>query len=55
MALIIYEVVGKNLAYFEPKPKPQSEKTKRRIYQKSIKDLERLGYKVSLEPVEAVS
>jgi len=55
LALIIYEVVGKNLAYFEPKPKPQSEKTKRRIYQKSIKDLERLGYKVSLEPVEAVS
>jgi transposase len=55
LALIVYEVLGQNISYFEPKPKPQTEKAKRRIYQKSVRDLERLGYKVSLEPVEAVS
>ena len=55
LAVIIYQALGQNLPYHEPKPKPQTEKTKRKIYQKSIRDLERLGYKVNLEPVEAVS
>jgi transposase len=55
LALIVYQVLGQNIAYFEPKPKPQTERTKRKIYRKSIKELERLGYKVSLEPTEAVS
>jgi transposase len=55
LAVIVYEVLGQNTAYFEPKPKPQTEKTKRRIYQKSVRELERLGYKVNLEPISAVS
>jgi len=55
LALIVYQVLGQNIAYFEPKPKPQTEKTKRKILQKSIRDLERLGYKVTLEAPEAVS
>jgi len=55
LAVIVYEVLGQNLTYFEPKPKPQTEKTKRKIYQKSIRELERLGYKVNLEPIDAVS
>jgi transposase len=55
LALIVYQVLGHNIAYFEPKPKPQSERTKRKIREKSIRDLTRLGFKVSLEPVEAVS
>ena len=40
LAVIVYEVLGQNTAYFEPKPKPQTEKTKRRVYQKSIRELE---------------
>ena len=55
LALIVYQVLGQNLSYFEPKPKPQTEKIKRKIYQKSVRDLECLGYKVSLEPIGAVS
>jgi transposase len=55
LALIVYQIIGQNIAYFEPKPKPQTEKTKRKILQKSVRDLERLGYKVSLEALEAVS
>lgn len=55
LALIVYKIVGENIVYFEPKPKPQTERTKRKILQKSVRDLERLGYKVNLEPIEAVS
>jgi transposase len=55
LALIVYQVIGHNIAYFEPKPKPQTERAKRKIFQKSVRDLERLGYKVSLEALEAVS
>jgi len=55
LALIVYKIIGENIVYFEPKPKPQTERTKRKILQKSVRDLERLGYKVNLEPVGAVS
>lgn len=55
LALIIYRNIGENRAYEEPKPKPMTEKTKRKILQTRIRDLERLGYAVSLEPIEAIS
>ena len=55
LARIVYQVLGQNIAYFEPQPKPQTERTKRKILQKSVRDLERLGYKVSLEALDAVS
>jgi transposase len=55
LALIIYKVLGENVEYKDPEPKQPSEKAKRRILQTRVKDLERLGYRVVLEPIEAVS
>jgi len=55
LALLLYKVIGENRSYQEPEPKPPSEKTKRKILQTRVRDLERLGYKVCLEPAEAVS
>jgi hypothetical protein len=54
LALIIYKVLGENVKYVDPKPEQPSEKTKRRMVHTRIKDLERLGYRVVLEPLEDV-
>ena len=50
LALIVYRNLAGNIEYQEPKPKPLTEKTKRRIREARIKDLQRLGYRVILEP-----
>jgi transposase len=52
LALIIYRNLGTDFEYKEPTPKPLSEKTKRKILQTRVRDLERLGFKVSIEPME---
>lgn len=55
LAVIIYRNLGQNLPYKEPTPKPPSEKTKRKILNSRVRDLERLGYRVSIEPMESAS
>ena len=52
LALIIYRNLGTNYEYKEPTPKPLSEKTKRKILQTRVRDLEKLGFRVSIEPME---
>lgn len=49
LALIVYRNLAGSIDYQEPKPKPLTEKTKRRIREARIKDLQRLGYRVILE------
>ena len=41
-----------NCEYKEPAPRPMSKKVQARIRQKRVADLERLGYKVILEPLD---
>jgi transposase len=53
LALIIYRNLGTDRKYQEPEPKPPSERTKRRILQTRVRDLERLGFQVNLVPVDA--
>lgn len=55
LALIVYHNLLENWEYREPTPKPPSERSKRKIIQTRVRDLERLGYRVSLEPMAAVS
>lgn len=55
LALIIYRNLAANGKYKEPAPKPMSKKIQARIKNKRVADLERLGYKVTLEPLESVS
>ena len=55
LAVIIHRNLGADYEYKEPTPKPISEKTKRKILLTRLKDIERLGYKVSIEAMEAVS
>jgi transposase len=55
LALIIYRNLGENREYKEPTPKRPTDKTKRKILQTRVRDLERLGYKVHLEPIETAS
>jgi transposase len=52
LALIVYRNLGANRAYEEPKPKPLSEKTKRKILKTRLRDIEKLGYRVSIELME---
>jgi transposase len=53
LALIVYRNLSENRAYEEPKPKPMTEKTKRKILKTRVRDLERLGFKVTVEPWSA--
>jgi len=55
LALIIYRNLAAGAEYKEPEPKPMSKKVQAKIRQKRVADLERLGYKVTLEPIEKVS
>ena len=55
LALIIYRNLAANSEYKEPAPKPMSKKVQAKIRQKRVADLERLGYKVTLEPLEPAS
>jgi transposase len=55
LALIIYRNLAASCEYKEPVPKPMTKKVHAKIRQKRIADLERLGYKVTLEPLESVS
>ncbi|HLO67550.1 MAG TPA: hypothetical protein VK188_11060, partial [Holophaga sp.] len=55
LALIIYGNLAAGTEYKEPIPKPMSKKVQARIKNKRVTDLERLGYKVTLEPFEPVS
>lgn len=55
LALIIYRNLAANAQYKEPSPKPMSKKVQARIKNKRVSDLERLGYKVTLEPLDPAS
>lgn len=55
LALIIYRNLAANAEYREPAPKPMSKKVQTRIKNKRVAELERLGYKVTLEPLEPAS
>lgn len=55
LALIIYRNLAAGVEYKEPEPKPMSKKVQAKIRQKRVADLERLGYKVTLEPLEPAS
>ena len=55
LALIIYRNLGEGRPYREPTPKPPSERSKRKVRNSRVRDLERLGYKVTLEPIESAS
>ena len=55
LALIIYRNLTAGAEYVEPAPKPMSKKVQAKIRQKRVADLERLGYKVTLEPLESAS
>ena len=55
LALIIYRNLAANVEYREPAPKPMSKKVQAKIRQKRVAELERLGYKVTLEPLESAS
>lgn len=54
LALIIYRNLTSNREYREPAPKPISRKAQDRIRQKRVADLERLGFKVTLEPRDVI-
>jgi transposase len=51
LALIIYAVLSKNSPYFEPTPKPPSPRNRKKLLQSSIRNLEKIGFKVTLEPI----
>jgi len=55
LALIIFRNLAAGSQYKEPSPKPLTKKAQAKIRQKRVADLERLGYKVILEPLESVS
>ncbi|HLO65602.1 MAG TPA: hypothetical protein VK188_01185 [Holophaga sp.] len=55
LALIIYRNLATGTEYKEPIPKPLSKEVQARIKNKRVADLERLGYKVTLEPFEPAS
>lgn len=55
LALIIFRNLAASSQYKEPDPKPLSKKAQAKIRQKRVADLERLGYKVILEPLESAS
>jgi hypothetical protein len=55
LALIIYRNLRDDREYQEPAPRLPSERSKQKILQSRIKDLERLGYKVIVEQIKAVS
>jgi transposase len=55
LALIIYRNLAARAEYREPAPKPMTKKARTRIKDKRVADLERLGYKVTLEPIEPAS
>lgn len=55
LALIIYRNLAANVDYKEPTPKPMPKKLQAKIRQRRVAELERLGYKVTLEPVEPAS
>ena len=55
LALIIYRNLGENRSYKEPVPKPPTEKAKRKILLSRVRDLERLGFRVSVELMEPAS
>jgi transposase len=51
LALIIYRNLMVGATYKEPDPKPVSKRVLAKMRQRSVADLERLGYKVRLEPL----
>lgn len=53
LLLIIYRLLGEGRDYQEPEPSKADEKAKRRAVQKRIKDLQDLGFEVSLTPIQA--
>jgi len=55
LALILYRNLAAGTGYKEPIPRPMSKKVQARIKNKRVTDLERLGYKVTLEPFEPAS
>ena len=55
LALIIYRNLAAKVEYKEPVPKPMSKQLQARIKNKRVADLERLGYRVTLEPLEPAS
>jgi transposase len=55
LALIIYRNLAASIEYKEPAPKAMTKKAQAKIRQKRVAELERLGYKVILEPLEPAS
>jgi len=55
LALIIYRNLAANAVYREPAPKPLSKAAQSKIRNKRVAELERLGYKVTLVPIEPAS
>jgi hypothetical protein len=55
LALIIYRNLSAGRSYVEPPPKPMSDRAKRRIRDRRVAELERLGYKVTVEKLETAS
>ena len=54
LLLIIRKILVAGEDYKEPAPEPVSLKAKQRAVQKRVKDLQMLGYEVSLIPFEAM-
>jgi transposase len=55
LARIIYRNLAANVEYKEPTPKPMSKQVQAKIKNKRVADLERLGFKVTLEPLDPAS
>lgn len=53
LLVIIYRLLSKHTAYQEPQSSPASDKVKLRAIKKRVKDLEGLGFQVTLTPVGA--
>jgi hypothetical protein len=51
LMLIIYRVLGEKDSYREPIPKTMPTKAKRKAIQKRVKDLQAMGFEVTLTPV----
>ena len=53
LLVIIYRLLSIKADYQEPQPRPAEEKAKLRVVRKRVKDLEGLGFQVSLTPIQA--